>query len=79
MANGKKGDNPLTDILYWKTTRFSETADALIAEIVKLGGQAELERTFNLFAPPALPDFERSLREIRDQLLRDRRERGWEV
>ncbi|MGA8871051.1 MAG: hypothetical protein WA434_17400 [Candidatus Acidiferrales bacterium] len=79
MANGKKGDHPLTDILQWKVARFSAVADALITEIVELGGRAELERTFNLFAPPALPDFERSLREMRDRLYRERKEQGWEV
>ena len=45
MANGKKGDHPLTDILTWKACRFSERADTLIAEIVKLGGQSQLEKT----------------------------------
>lgn len=48
MPNGKKGDEPLLDITYWKIRRFSEKADTLIAEIVNLGGKAELERTFNL-------------------------------
>ena len=49
MANGKQGDHPLTDIVDWKIRRFSEKADMLVLEIVNLGGEAELERTFNLF------------------------------
>jgi hypothetical protein len=79
MPNGKKGDHPLTDISHWKIRRFSAEADRLIAEIVQLGGRDELEKTFNLFAPPPMPDFEKSLREIRDRLFREAKERGWEV
>jgi hypothetical protein len=48
MANGRKGDDPFMDILYHKIQRFSPTADALIAEIVQLGGKKELEKAFNL-------------------------------
>jgi hypothetical protein len=77
--NGKKGDHPLTDILSHKILRFSPTADALIAEIVMLGGQSELEKEFNLFSPPPLPVFEEALRELRDRLWKMAKERGWEV
>ena len=79
MPNGKKGDNPFTDILHWKIPRYSSKADALIDEIVQLGGRAELERTFNLFVPPQLPEFEKALEEIRDRLRHDAKQRGWEV
>jgi hypothetical protein len=79
MPNGKKRDHPLTDILHWKLRTFSEKADNLIAEIVQLGGRRELEKIFNLFAPPPLPEFEKSLQEIRDRLFREAKERGWEV
>ena len=77
MPNGKKGDHPITNVLRWKTARFSPKADELIAEIVQLGGMAELERTFNLFVPPPIP-FEESLQDIRDRLGREAKERGWE-
>jgi hypothetical protein len=79
MANGKQGDHPLTDIVHWKTRRFSEKADALVLEIVNLGGETELERTFNLFKPPPIEEFENTLRSIRDRLYREAKERGWEV
>lgn len=79
MPNGKKGDDPFTDILHWKILRYSSKADTLIAEIVQLGGRAELERTFNLSSPPQLPEFEKSLEEIRDRLSREAKQRGWEV
>jgi hypothetical protein len=79
VANGKKGDHPLTDIVHWKIPRFSPKADELIVEIVQLGGEPELARTFNLFAPPPILEFEASLQDIRDRLYRDSKERGWEV
>jgi hypothetical protein len=79
MANGRKGDDPILDITFHKIARFSPTADALIAEIVQLGAQAELRSTFNLFAPPPIPSFEAQLKEMRDQIYADRKERGWEV
>lgn len=79
MPNGKQGDHPLTDILHWKIQRFSPKADQLIVEIVQLGGETELERSFNLFAPPPIPEFEVSLQQMRDRLYREAKERGWEV
>jgi hypothetical protein len=79
MANGRKGDDPFMDILYHKIQRFSPTADALIAEIVQLGGKKELEKTFNLYKPPPISEFEESLRQIRERLYREAKERGWEV
>ena len=53
MPNGKRGDDPFTDILHWKILRYSSKADTLIAEIVQLGGRAELERTFKFSDPPS--------------------------
>jgi hypothetical protein len=79
MPNGKKGDDPFTDILYWKIRRYSSKAETLIAEIVQLGGRAELERTFNLLVPPQLPEFEKSLEELRDRVWREAKQRGWEI
>jgi hypothetical protein len=37
--NGKKGDDPILDIVYWKVPVFSAEIDSLIAEIVQLGGR----------------------------------------
>ncbi|MGA9543651.1 MAG: hypothetical protein WBQ85_08780 [Candidatus Sulfotelmatobacter sp.] len=79
MANGTKGDDPILDIIHFKISRFSPTADALIAEIVELGAQRELESAVNLFAPPSIAALEVELKEMRDRLLADRKERGWEV
>ena len=77
--NGKPDDHPITDIVKWKVSRFSPTADALITEIVQLGAERELESAFNLFAPPALPEFEAKLRKMRDRIYADRKQSGWEV
>jgi hypothetical protein len=79
MPNGKQGDHPITDIVSWKIPRFSPKADALIAEIVQLGGQSELERTFDLFQPPPIDTFESALQQMRDLLWKDAKERGWEI
>jgi hypothetical protein len=79
MPNGNKGDHPITDIVFWKTPRFSPSVDTLIAEIVKLGGEKELERTFNLFQPSPLDDFEGTLKSMRDRLWKEAKEGGWEV
>jgi hypothetical protein len=51
----------------------------LIAEIVQLGGRVELERKFDLFNPPALPQFEAELLLLRDHIRADRQQRGWEL
>lgn len=79
MTNGKRGDHPLTDILLYKLPTFSSTIDALITEIVALGGRKELEEKFNLFKPPPFEVFEAELKTIRDRLKKEAKERGWEV
>ena len=79
MANGKSGDHPLTDILFNKLQVFSPSIDALIREIVQLGGEKALEKKFNLFAPPPLGVFERELKAMRDHLKQEAKARGWEI
>jgi hypothetical protein len=75
MPNGKPGDHPLTDILVHKLRTFSREIDSLIAEIVRLGGRKELERKFNFFSLPPIPEFEKSLREMRERLLSEAKEK----
>jgi hypothetical protein len=48
-------------------------------QIIDLGGEKELERSFNLLDPPPLPEFEKSLKEMHKRLLKDAKQRGWEV
>ena len=77
--NGKHSDHPLTDILVHNLSVFSPIADALIREIVTLGGEKELETKFNLFKPPPSNVFEKELKEMRDRLKKEAKKRGWEV
>jgi hypothetical protein len=88
MPNGKPGDHPLTDILIHKIEVFAPHVDALIREIVELGGERALESEVNLvMLDPRFPsdrsadlsDLEAQLESLRDRLLADRRQRGWEV
>jgi hypothetical protein len=74
MPNGKPGDHPITDIVVHNKRVFSRTADALIAEIVELGAQRELESSFNFFQPPATPLLEVRLKELRDRIVTERKE-----
>ncbi len=77
--NGKKGDDPVTDILFHKARVFSSTVDGLIAEIVQLGGGAALRSSFNLYRPEPLDKFEPALKQLRDRLFQEAKDRGWEV
>jgi hypothetical protein len=79
MPNGKCGDHPVTDILIHKRRTYSAEADSLIAEIVRLGGRNEFERSINPFAPPPLPELEKALREMHERILKEAKGRGWEV
>jgi hypothetical protein len=88
MPNGKPGDHPLTDILVHKIEVFSPRADALIREIVELGGKAELDGDINLSAldprfpstePVDLSRLEAQLESLRDRIRADRQQRGWEA
>jgi hypothetical protein len=79
MANGKPGDNAITDIIRYKLPVYSPTIDSLITEIVDLGGRPELEVKLidNAKAPPDL--LEAELRTLRDRYREEARNRGWEV
>jgi len=47
MANGKPGDHPITDILYWKLQVYSAETDALIRSIATLCSSNELYAWWN--------------------------------
>jgi len=68
MPNGKPGDHPITDIIIHKMRLFSPKADALIAEIVSLGGREELEKRFDWFLPPPVKELEARLAALRNEL-----------
>lgn len=81
--NGKPGDTPILDITAYKLLVYSPDADALVEEIVRLGGRDEIEPTLlGEFHPSAHPDLKKVteyLAAVRDRLLRNAKERGWEV
>ena len=81
--NGKPGDSPITDITVHKLAVYSPDADALVVEIVMLGGRDEIEPRLQAeYSPHASPDI-RAVTEylvtVRDRRRRDAKERGWEV
>jgi hypothetical protein len=78
-AEREPGDHPLTDILVHGLDVFGPRIDALIREIVSLGGRFVLEQNVDLyradprFQPrdgpsPDLPTLERRLSLLRDAL-----------
>ena len=81
--NGKPGDSPITDITVHKLQVYSPDADALVAEIVQLGGRGEIEpRLQSEYHPTARPDIRivtEYLVEVRDRRRGDAKSRGWEV
>ena len=64
MPDGKPGDHPITDIAVHNMPVFSPRIDALIRDIVALGGRKDLEAEFDLFAPPSGKELQRQLTEI---------------
>jgi hypothetical protein len=75
MPNGKPGDHPLTDIVVHGRRVYSERADALVREIVALGGQERigdlLIAEYNEYDRPNVSQLERVLAEIRDRLRQE--------
>jgi hypothetical protein len=81
--NGTPGDTPILDITVHGLLVYSPDADALIVEIVRLGGRDEIEpKLVGEFHPTRRPDLKKVtayLAGVRDRRLRDAKERGWEV
>ncbi len=83
MANGKLGDHPYTDIVNYGCRVYSDHVDALVREIHNLGGGERIASIllsdFNERSNPDISRLERLLTNIRDELLAQAKERGWEV
>ena len=86
MPNGKVGDHPYTDIMIHGREIYSAQVRALVREIASLADEKTrheladmLMRDFNEFASPDLPKLEHVLTTMRDRLLAEARERGYEV
>jgi hypothetical protein len=73
MPNGKPGDHPLPDITIHNQRVYSERADGLIREIVRLGGRREIENMlfldYNTWDNPDVPKLEGVLTAIYERLI----------
>lgn len=79
MVNGKPGDHPVNDILDHGMAVFSEEADAILREIAQLVPRYRLWDLVDWFHPGSIQEFTAKLRRIRNALLKESRDRGWEV
>lgn len=79
MANGKPGDHPVNDILDHGRAVFSPEADALVREIAALLPRYRLWDLVDWFSPGPVEELTARLRGIRDDLVRNARESGWEA
>lgn len=86
MPNGTPGDGPYTDIAVHGIDVYSSHVSALVREIACLADDRTrrviLEGLFSKYNPmlnPNIPALERELTQLRDRLLVDARERGFEV
>ena len=86
MPNGKPGDHPFTDIVNYRRDAYSARAASLIREIDKLADEKTrseladmLFHEYNEYSGPDVKKLERVLTEMRDRLLMEARERGFEV
>ncbi|HEU5169024.1 MAG TPA: hypothetical protein VFU46_00730 [Gemmatimonadales bacterium] len=72
MPDGKPGDHPLTDIVVHRRPVYSPTVDALVRDIVELGGRGEIADLLlvehNKPGRPDLSSLEAILRSVRDRL-----------
>ena len=86
MPNGTIGDHPFTDIIIHKQDVYSSRVANMVREIDKLAddktrrelGDLLLDE-YNVHFKPDVPKPERVLTEMRDRLLKEARERGFEV
>jgi hypothetical protein len=83
MPNGAPGDHPITDILIHGLDVYAPDVDALVREIVDLGGRDRIEKLlFTQYSPycsPDVPKLRGVLTELRDRLVAEAKDRGWEV
>ena len=73
--NGDQSDELMRASSRWKSQVFSPPVNALIAEILELGGQSELDRTFDHFRKEVEP----ALQRLRDRLMSVAMDRGLEI
>jgi len=78
MANGTRGDHPVSDILDYRLPVFSEAIDGLVRQVAEYVSRERLWDLFPWFSPPPLPEFEAQLQAKLDELRADAMARGWE-
>jgi hypothetical protein len=78
MVNGKPGDHPINDLLDHGIPVFSPEADSLVRQIAELVSRYRLWDWVDWFSPPPVEELAAE-RRIRDELVQDARDRGWEV
>lgn len=86
MPNGKPGDHPYTDIVIHGRDIYSGNASKLVREIAEIASDSDrrklaelLYSQYNEYANPDVEKLERVLTEMRDTLLGDARDRGFEA
>jgi S-adenosylmethionine hydrolase len=86
MANGKPGDHRFTDIMIHGRDVYSPRAANLVREIARLSddkGRRKLAdllfHEYNEFYHPDVNKLEAVLTEMRDKVVQEARERGFEV
>ena len=86
MPNGKPGDHPYTDIITYRKDVYSPTIAGLVREIARLSEEKGrraladiLYSEFHAYDHPDLGKFEAILPQARDALLKDARQRAFEV
>lgn len=86
MPNGKPGDHPFTDIVVHGLDVYSPQVAKLVREISKLASDTArreisdlLYTKYNEYSDPDVEELEQVLINMRDKLLREARERGFEV
>lgn len=77
--NGKPGDDPVTDICDYGLQVYSQKADALVKEIHSFLPRYRMWDLFNWHNPPEISEFEKILKQKRDELAMEARERKWET
>jgi hypothetical protein len=86
VPNGKIGDHPLTDILVHGRDVYGPRISALVREIAALADEKtrrelgdRLFSQYNEYSKPNVAELERELVDLRDNLQRTARDRGYEV
>ena len=86
MPNGKPGDHPFTDIVVHGRDVYSPQVAKLVREISKLASDKErrelsevLFTKYNEYYDPDVEELEQVLTNMRDRLLLEARDRGFEV